>query len=147
MRFVQARLPLEREGDFEPVDLLISSKVLEYVDDLDHILAQFSRLVKPGSALVLSVPNLASRTLLAVAAAATALEAIWPHVRGNPILHSRYALLFFDIGNNKLAFFDLPGLGLQPVAESLGGVQHMPSFWRLGVALSPRLLVTEARSC
>ena len=60
MRFVQARLPLEREGDFEPVDLLISSKVLEYVDDLDHILAQFSRLVKPGSALVLSLPNLAS---------------------------------------------------------------------------------------
>jgi 2-polyprenyl-3-methyl-5-hydroxy-6-metoxy-1,4-benzoquinol methylase len=33
---------------------------LEYVDDLDRILAQFSLLVKPGGALVLSLPNLAS---------------------------------------------------------------------------------------
>ncbi len=34
--------------------------------------------------------------------------------------------LFFDIGNNNLlAFFDFPGLGLQPGVESLGGVQHI----------------------
>ncbi len=34
--------------------------------------------------------------------------------------------LFFDIGNdNLLAFFDFPGLGLQPSVESLGSVQHI----------------------
>jgi glyoxylase I family protein len=34
--------------------------------------------------------------------------------------------LFFDIGNrNMLAFFDFPGLGLEPVPEGLGGVQHV----------------------
>jgi glyoxylase I family protein len=34
--------------------------------------------------------------------------------------------LFFDIGNdNLLAFFDFPGLGLQPGVESIGGVQHI----------------------
>jgi glyoxylase I family protein len=34
--------------------------------------------------------------------------------------------LFFDIGHgNLLAFFDFPGLGLQPGVEALGGVQHM----------------------
>ena len=34
--------------------------------------------------------------------------------------------LFFDIGNgNLLAFFDFPGLGLQPGVESLGSVQHI----------------------
>ena len=34
--------------------------------------------------------------------------------------------LFFDIGNNNLlAFFDFPGLGLQPGIEALGGVQHI----------------------
>ena len=34
--------------------------------------------------------------------------------------------LFFDIGNgNLLAFFDFPGLGLQPGVEALGGVQHI----------------------
>ncbi len=33
---------------------------------------------------------------------------------------------FFDIGHeNMLAFFDFPGLGLEPVPEGLGGVQHM----------------------
>jgi glyoxylase I family protein len=32
---------------------------------------------------------------------------------------------FFDIGaGNMLAFFDFPGLGLEPVSEGLGGVQH-----------------------
>src|SRR5262252_11123552 len=34
--------------------------------------------------------------------------------------------LFFDIGNgNLLAFFDFPGLGLQPGVESFGSVQHI----------------------
>ena len=33
---------------------------------------------------------------------------------------------FFDIGNrNMLGFFDFPGLGLEPVPEGLGGVQHV----------------------
>jgi glyoxylase I family protein len=33
---------------------------------------------------------------------------------------------FFDIGNrNLLAFFDFPGLGLEPVPEGLGGIQHV----------------------
>ena len=33
---------------------------------------------------------------------------------------------FFDIGaRNMLAFFDFPGLGLDPVPEGLGGVQHI----------------------
>jgi hypothetical protein len=34
-------------------------------------------------------------------------------------------------GNNKLAF-NLPGLGLQPVAESLGDVQHSTIFLTVG---------------
>src|SRR5918912_385685 len=34
--------------------------------------------------------------------------------------------LFFDLGHgNLLAFFDFPGLGLEPGVESLGGVQHI----------------------
>jgi glyoxylase I family protein len=33
---------------------------------------------------------------------------------------------FFDIGNgNLLAFFDFPGLGLDPAVESIGAVQHV----------------------
>ena len=43
---------------------------------------------------------------------------------------------FFDIGNgNSLAFFDLPGLGLGPYAEVLGGLHHLaisvePARWQ-----------------
>ena len=34
--------------------------------------------------------------------------------------------VFFDIGHdNLLAFFDFPGLGLQPSVESIGSVQHI----------------------
>lgn len=34
--------------------------------------------------------------------------------------------LFFDIGNdNLLAFFDFPGLGLGPIIETIGSVQHI----------------------
>jgi glyoxylase I family protein len=34
--------------------------------------------------------------------------------------------LFFDIGqDNLLAFFDFPGLGLEPGVESIGSVQHI----------------------
>jgi glyoxylase I family protein len=34
--------------------------------------------------------------------------------------------LFFDLGNdNLLAFFDFPGLGLQPGVESIGSLQHV----------------------
>jgi glyoxylase I family protein len=33
---------------------------------------------------------------------------------------------FFDLGNrNLLGFFDFPGLGLEPVPEGLGGIQHV----------------------
>ena len=43
---------------------------------------------------------------------------------------------FFDIGNgNLLAFFDLPGLGIGPYAEVLGGLHHLaisvePERWQ-----------------
>src|SRR6478672_4967295 len=34
--------------------------------------------------------------------------------------------LFFDLGHqNLLAFFDFPGLGLEPGIECIGGVQHI----------------------
>ncbi|WP_409462263.1 VOC family protein [Amycolatopsis sp. GA6-003] len=42
---------------------------------------------------------------------------------------------FFDVGNgNAVAFFDLPGLGLGPYAEVLGGLHHLalsltPEAW------------------
>jgi glyoxylase I family protein len=48
---------------------------------------------------------------------------------------------FFDIGNrNMLAFFDFPGLGLEPVAEGLGGVQHV------AISVTPEVFEAKKRA-
>src|SRR4029079_240464 len=47
---------------------------------------------------------------------------------------------FFDIGNrNMLAFFDFPGLGLEPVPEGIGGVQHV------AISVTPEALEAAKR--
>jgi glyoxylase I family protein len=47
---------------------------------------------------------------------------------------------FFDIGNrNLLAFFDFPGLGLEPVPEGLGGVQHV------AISVTPEVFAAAKR--
>jgi glyoxylase I family protein len=48
---------------------------------------------------------------------------------------------FFDIGNrNMLAFFDFPGLGLAPVPEGLGGVQHV------AISVTPEVFEAKKRA-
>jgi glyoxylase I family protein len=48
---------------------------------------------------------------------------------------------FFDIGNrNMLAFFDFPGLGLEPVPEGLGGVQHV------AISVTPEVFEEKKRA-
>ena len=52
---------------------------------------------------------------------------------------------FFDIGNrNMLAFFDFPGLGLEPVPEGLGGVQHFAISVTPEVFEAAKLRLAEA---
>src|SRR5689334_608014 len=47
---------------------------------------------------------------------------------------------FFDIGNrNMLGFFDFPGLGLEPVPEGLGGVQHV------AISVTPEVFETAKK--
>jgi 2-polyprenyl-3-methyl-5-hydroxy-6-metoxy-1,4-benzoquinol methylase len=57
IRFVQATLPDVDETAMAGADLLISSSVVEYVPDLEAVLALFARLLKPGGVLVISLPN------------------------------------------------------------------------------------------
>jgi 2-polyprenyl-3-methyl-5-hydroxy-6-metoxy-1,4-benzoquinol methylase len=58
IEFMQARLPAVDELALANADLVISSSVVEYVDDLNGTLALFSRLLKPGGSLIVSMPNL-----------------------------------------------------------------------------------------
>jgi glyoxylase I family protein len=48
---------------------------------------------------------------------------------------------FFDIGaRNMLAFFDFPGLGLEPVPEGIGGVQHV------AISVTPEVFEAKKRA-
>jgi len=55
--FHQFVLPNVDEHLVSNADLLISSSVLEYVQDLDASLNLFSRLLKPSGTLIVSMPN------------------------------------------------------------------------------------------
>ena len=83
VRFMQGRLPAVDESGLENADLVISSSVVEYVDDLDASLALFARLLKPGSALILSMPNLfsVSRIYERVKYRLTGEPKIYRHIR------------------------------------------------------------------
>jgi len=60
VRFFQGRLPHIDETGLSGADLVVSSSVVEYVDDLDGTLALFARLLRPGGTLVISMPNATS---------------------------------------------------------------------------------------
>jgi 2-polyprenyl-3-methyl-5-hydroxy-6-metoxy-1,4-benzoquinol methylase len=60
VRFIQGRLPAVDESGLTNADLLISSSVVEYVEDLDGTLALFARVLKPRAVLILSMPNVFS---------------------------------------------------------------------------------------
>jgi 2-polyprenyl-3-methyl-5-hydroxy-6-metoxy-1,4-benzoquinol methylase len=57
VRFVLGRLPHIDDTGLGPADLLISSSVVEYVEELDETLALFARLLKVGGSLIISMPN------------------------------------------------------------------------------------------
>jgi 2-polyprenyl-3-methyl-5-hydroxy-6-metoxy-1,4-benzoquinol methylase len=56
VRFTLSTLP-NIGADVRPAELVISSSVVEYIDDLEATLAAFSGLVRPGGALIISMPN------------------------------------------------------------------------------------------
>jgi 2-polyprenyl-3-methyl-5-hydroxy-6-metoxy-1,4-benzoquinol methylase len=60
VRFIQGTLPRIDETTLERADLLISSSVIEYIEELDETLALFVRLMKPDGTLIVSMPNMHS---------------------------------------------------------------------------------------
>jgi 2-polyprenyl-3-methyl-5-hydroxy-6-metoxy-1,4-benzoquinol methylase len=81
--FVRAELPLEDPAILEPADLVISSSVVEYVDDLDTVLAQFARLVRQGGTVIVSMPNRTSvsRTFQRIKFRLTGQPEVYRHIR------------------------------------------------------------------
>jgi len=58
IRFIEGRLPDLDVTGLANADLVISSSVVEYVEDLDATLGLFARLLKPRGTLILSMPSL-----------------------------------------------------------------------------------------
>jgi len=83
VRFFQATLPNIDETGLSDADLLISSSVVEYVEDLDTTFGLFSRLLKPGAPLILSMPNAlsVSRTHQRVKFRLTGQPEVYRHIR------------------------------------------------------------------
>jgi 2-polyprenyl-3-methyl-5-hydroxy-6-metoxy-1,4-benzoquinol methylase len=83
IRFLQATLPDVDEAAMAGADLLISSSVVEYVPDLEAVLALFARLLKPSGVLVISLPNAdsVSRMYERVKYRVTGQPAIYRYIR------------------------------------------------------------------
>ena len=83
LQFIEARLPAVDETPLRSADLLISSSVVEYVDDLQATLALFARLLKPGGTLILSMPNVQciNRACERLAFRVTGRPRIYRHIR------------------------------------------------------------------
>jgi 2-polyprenyl-6-hydroxyphenyl methylase/3-demethylubiquinone-9 3-methyltransferase len=83
VRFVQGRLPDIDVSGLQNADLIISSSVLEYVEDLDRTLALIAGLLKPQAALIVSMPNVhsLSRTYERLRYAVTGHPTIYQYIR------------------------------------------------------------------
>jgi 2-polyprenyl-3-methyl-5-hydroxy-6-metoxy-1,4-benzoquinol methylase len=57
LRFVHAVLPHIDEPGLLGSDLIISSSVVEYIEELNETLALFARLLRVGGTLIISMPN------------------------------------------------------------------------------------------
>jgi SAM-dependent methyltransferase len=67
------------------LDLVVANQVLEHTKELFWILSEAGRVLKPGGALLVGVPNLASlhsRVMLALGMQPSPIDVLGPHVRG-----------------------------------------------------------------
>jgi ubiquinone/menaquinone biosynthesis C-methylase UbiE len=102
VRFIEARLPDVDDAGLGDAGLVISSSVVEYVDDLDGTLALFARVLKRGGALIISMPNVfcLNRTAHRLKYALTGEPRVYQHIRhlSSPrALHRRLEPLGFTL--------------------------------------------------
>ncbi|MCX6290198.1 MAG: class I SAM-dependent methyltransferase [Bacteroidetes bacterium] len=55
--FRLAMLPFENHSALPKVELIVSSSVIEYIDEIDQTIQMFSELLKPNGKLIVSFPN------------------------------------------------------------------------------------------
>jgi|WetSurMetagenome_2_1015567.scaffolds.fasta_scaffold05524_6 SAM-dependent methyltransferase len=81
-------LDIEREAlpvSDASLDLVVANQVLEHTKEIFWIVSEAGRALKPGGALLVGVPNLASfhsRAMLALGMQPSPIDVLGPHVRG-----------------------------------------------------------------
>ncbi len=111
------------------MDLVIANQILEHTKEIYWIVSEVGRVLKPGGALLLGVPNLASlhsRVMLLCGMQPSPVDVLGPHVRGftrNGLSAFLREGGFFEVeewgGSN---FYPLPAIFAKPLARCL------PSF-------------------
>ena len=67
------------------LDIVLANQIIEHTKDIFWIFSEISRVLRPGGALIVGVPNLASlhnRLLLLLGEHPTTIELLGPHIRG-----------------------------------------------------------------
>ncbi len=151
-----AEIDLEREpfpwGD-ESFDVVVANQVFEHLKNIWLPMSEIFRVMRPGGALILSVPNLASlhnRILLAAGGQPTSIRTLGPHVRGYT---RREIRKFVTLGDRfevvrafGVGFYPLPARWARPFAALWPGASHTSVIVgrkRAGAGRSPWLARIE----
>ena len=57
VEFIASKIPFDQSILPTPYDVVISSSVLEYIEDIDRVLADVYAILKPGGIFIVSMPN------------------------------------------------------------------------------------------
>jgi 2-polyprenyl-3-methyl-5-hydroxy-6-metoxy-1,4-benzoquinol methylase len=57
VNFITSKIPFDKNLFSNPFDVIISSSVLEYIEDIDKVLADVAFLLKPNGVFMVSMPN------------------------------------------------------------------------------------------
>lgn len=116
------RFPFEDRS----IDVVIANQVLEHTKEIFWVVSEISRVLRPGGALIVGVPNLASlhsRVMLALGMQPSPIEVMGPHVRGftrGGFRRFVEAEGYFRVTEVRGAnFYPLPGILARPAARAL----------------------------
>jgi SAM-dependent methyltransferase len=117
----------------ESVDLIIANQIIEHTKEIFWIFSECSRALKPGGAMIIGVPNLASlhnRVLLLFGDQPSSIELLGPHVRGITVPGFRR----FIEADGFFTVEEIRGSNMYPFPQRAGAVLSR-LFPRLSVSI------------
>ncbi len=107
-------------------DLVVANQVIEHTKEVFWIFSEISRVLKPGGAAIVGVPNLASlhnRVMLLLGMQPSSIEMLGPHVRGVTRGGFRRFVTadgYFELeGVRGSNFYPFPAIAAKPLSRLL----------------------------